>query len=240
MLVLIPPGWTVTARTPVPRSSWRSESVKPAHRELGRAVGALVGHARQAEHARGVDDHPVVLFGQDGQEGAGPVDHPVEVDLPQPLVVVRVGVEHRRGDRDARVVEHRGQVRPVWQRGQPLAHLGRETALVRGVPHVEHPDQHGPGQRPRGLLEPGLVDVGDSHRRAKTRQPPGQAPPDARGRARDHHRPSGSGLTARPPSACVRAALRASWPSAPLRQCLSTALILRYACVPDRRYARVP
>ena len=29
MLVLIPPGWTVTARTPVPRSSWRSESVNP-------------------------------------------------------------------------------------------------------------------------------------------------------------------------------------------------------------------
>jgi hypothetical protein len=29
MLVLIPPGWTVTAETPVPRSSWRSESVNP-------------------------------------------------------------------------------------------------------------------------------------------------------------------------------------------------------------------
>src|SRR5579884_3731102 len=29
MLVRMPPGWTVTAETPVPRSSWRSESVKP-------------------------------------------------------------------------------------------------------------------------------------------------------------------------------------------------------------------
>ena len=29
MLVVIPPGWTVTAETPVPRSSWRSASVKP-------------------------------------------------------------------------------------------------------------------------------------------------------------------------------------------------------------------
>ena len=29
MLVFTPPGCTVTARTPVPRSSWRSESVKP-------------------------------------------------------------------------------------------------------------------------------------------------------------------------------------------------------------------
>src|SRR2546430_10053028 len=56
--------------------------------------------------------------------------------------------------------------RGARQRGQPLAHLGREAALVRGVPHVERPDQHGPRQRPRGLLKAGLVDVGDGRRRA--------------------------------------------------------------------------
>src|SRR5262249_53345570 len=41
-----------------------------------------------------------------------------------------------------------------------------------------------------GFLEPGLVEIGDRHRRARLGQPPGQAPADAGGRPGDHRRPA--------------------------------------------------
>src|SRR6476619_2644097 len=43
MLVLMPPGWTLMAVTPVPRNSWRSESVKPRTANLAEQYASWLG-----------------------------------------------------------------------------------------------------------------------------------------------------------------------------------------------------
>jgi hypothetical protein len=53
----------------------------------------LVAYAGKAEDARGVDDRSLVLLDEDRQKRPGSIDHAVEVDVPQPLVVFGIGVE---------------------------------------------------------------------------------------------------------------------------------------------------
>ena len=154
-----------------------------ADSEFGRAVSALVGHADQAEHARRVDDRAFVLLDEDRQERAGAVDHTVEVDVPQPVVVLGNGVQHAGGGGDAGIVEHRAD-----RLGRPVAHLAGEVTLRFGVRHVEHPQQRRSVQRGLGLLEPLLVDVGDGDGAAVRRKSLRQSPADAGRRAGDDDR----------------------------------------------------
>ena len=86
-----------------------------ADRELRCAVGTRVRHAEQPEDARRVDDCTGILGDQEREECPGAVDHAVEVDVPQPFVVLHHGVEHAGRHRHACVVEHRakGCGRPV-------------------------------------------------------------------------------------------------------------------------------
>ena len=92
-------------------------------------------------------DGPSLWFAGRWRAGRGPV----EVGLPQPLVVAGIGVEDRRGDRDARVVEHRGQ-----RSRQPSAYLRCEPVLADGFPYVEirRPDQRYAGVPPQAMLGP--------------------------------------------------------------------------------------
>jgi hypothetical protein len=53
----------------------------------------LVAYADKAEDARGVDGRSLVLLDEDRQKRPGSIDHAVEVDVPQPLVVFGIGVE---------------------------------------------------------------------------------------------------------------------------------------------------
>jgi hypothetical protein len=85
----------------------------------------------------------------------------VEVDVPQPGVVFRHRLENSRREGDTRVVEHRTD-----RLRRPVAYLGREILLRRGIADVEDPQQRRAAQQGLGLLQPRLVDIGQRHRTA--------------------------------------------------------------------------
>src|SRR6202008_706579 len=156
-----------------------------AHRELRRAVGALVGDADEAEHARRVHDRPGVLAQQDRQERVDAVHDALEVDPPHPVLVLRRPARDRRRQCHAGVVEDHAERRRL-----PVVDLRAERHLRLAVADVEHFGEDRPGERRGRLLERVRVVVGDRHGRPVPRQPLRHRAADPGSGSGDHRRPS--------------------------------------------------
>ncbi len=127
-----------------------------AHRELGCAVGRLSGRRDDAEDAGDVDQLRCALAREHGQECARQAHGGAEVDGHQPVEVVRVHLLEQAADRDAGVVDQRGDT------AVPREHGGGQRGDGGVVGHVQHMRAHADPGGPRllgGCLEPGRVEV---------------------------------------------------------------------------------
>ena len=149
---------------------------EPAHAELRGVVGALGGHADQAEDAGQVDDVAVAGSDEVRQERLGAVHDAPEVDAHDPVEIVPGHVLDGGHQGDACVVDHEvdlpelGDDRVgVGEEGCPVGHVelvadGLRADLLAG--------RDGVGQRNR-------VDVGQGEPGAPLGQRDGERPADA-------------------------------------------------------------
>ena len=161
----MPPGMHVDRSHPGAAQLLTERVGETTDGEFRRAVSTLVGHPGEAEDAGGVHDRTGVLFDENRQERARAVDDTTEVDVPQPVIVVDDGVENAGTDSDTRIVEHRAK-----RCRRPVPHLTREVALSVCVANVEHPRQARTGEARLGLLQTQLIDIGEGHRSAVSRE----------------------------------------------------------------------
>ena len=154
--------------------------------ELRGAVGALGRPADQAEDARDVDDRARVLLEQDRQEGAGAVDDAPEVDVDDPLVVLRRRARRRSGRRSTPAL----LTTSAERRGRPLARPRRRTP---SAPRRSRTSSLRASTGPRERLGDLARGRPRSSRTIATGQPwrgeaLGERAADARARTRDHGR----------------------------------------------------
>jgi hypothetical protein len=189
------PGITTATRTwgALVRRSSMSASVKPLHRELGRAVGG-VRHARaqrrpEAVHAAGVDQHAVAAGDQQRQEGPGAVVDTPPVHRERALPVLPAVVDEAAAAADAGVAEDQVDV-IAGMLGQQLVAEPQHLRLLGNVAGMAADPDGGRGAHPRqgrGLRHGIRVQVAGRDRASLCRQLADELTAHA-GAAAGHHR----------------------------------------------------